>query len=294
MRIIPILHILHFVNILSIIRIACIIRLMNILSMICKWRRCFILKQVIAIINQKGGVGKSTTAHALGCGLKKQGFKVLFIDLDAQGNLSYTLGADTNKVTILDLLMQKADIKDTIQKTSEGDCIVSSNELSGADITITQTGKEYRLKEALESISNEYDYVILDTPPALGILTVNALTACTQIVIPSQADIYSLQGIGQLYGTIKTVKQYCNSNLKISGILLTRYNSRAILSRDITELIADTAKQLNTIVFKTPIRECIALKEAQARKKDIYSYAPKSNATIDYESFLKEFLGEIK
>jgi chromosome partitioning protein len=166
----------------------------------------------------------------------------------------------------------------------------ASPALASADALITTTGKEYRLREALEPLKKSYDYIILDTPPALGILTVNALTACNSVVIPAQADTFSLQGIGQLSQTIQTVKKYCNPSLSIKGIVITRYSSRAVLTRDMTELLDDTARQLNTKLYKTKIRECIAIKEAQASQQDIYSYSPKSNATADYKQLVEEIL----
>ena len=159
-----------------------------------------------AIINQKGGVGKSTTAEALGAGLTLKGYKVLFIDLDAQGNLTYTLGANSKGYNSLDVLTQEATAEAAIQHTDRGDIIPSTPALAGADTAITSTGKEYRLKEALEPLKKSYDFIVIDTPPALGILTINALTACTGAVIPAQADIYSLQGISQLNQTIETVR----------------------------------------------------------------------------------------
>lgn len=248
------------------------------------------MQEIISIINQKGGVGKSTTAQALGAGLILKGFKVLLIDLDAQGNLSYTAGADITGLTVIDVLEQRTSPEQAIQRTAQGDIIPASPSLAGADMLLTQTGKEYRLKEAIEPLKSMYDYFIIDTPPALGILTINALTACTGVIIPAQADIYSLQGIGQLYHTIKTVKQYCNPDLKIKGILLTRHNNRTVLSRDMAEMIEETAKQLNTIVYKTTIRETVTVKEAQASRTDLYSYSPKSNAAADYTAFIEEVI----
>lgn len=247
--------------------------------------------KTLAIINQKGGVGKSTTAHAIGAGLKNKGFSVLFVDLDAQGNLSYTLGASTQGSNALGVLQRPMSAKEAIQSTEQGDVIASSPALAGADILITETGKEYRLREALESVKGAYDYCVIDTPPALGIVTVNALTACEEIIIPAQADIYSLQGISQLANTIETVKRYCNPALSVAGIVLTRYNSRSILSREVAEMISETAEQLHTKLFEAKIRECTALKEAQARKENIFSYAPKSNAASDYKQLLKEVIG---
>jgi chromosome partitioning protein len=246
--------------------------------------------KIFGLINQKGGVGKSTTALALGAGLSLKGFKVLFVDLDAQGNLTHTLGASNDGPTAIDILAKEATSAEAIHKGQRWDYIAGSPALAGADMILTQTGKEFRLKESLESIKENYDYIVIDTPPALGILTINALAACDGVIIPAQADIYSLQGIGQLYGTIKTVRQYCNQNLRIMGILLTRYSPRSILSRDIAEMIEQTASQLETKVYKTTIREAVAIKEAQARQQDIYSYAPKGKATMDYKSFVEEVL----
>lgn len=243
-----------------------------------------------AIINQKGGVGKSTTALAIGSGLKKQGARVLFVDLDAQGNLSYTMGANTQGYNALGILQRPDTTATEIQHTAQGDIVASSPALAGADTALTEVGKEYRLREALATVSGLYDYCIIDTPPALSILTINALTACTGAIIPAQADIYSLQGIGQLNNTIQTIKKYCNPALTIKGIILTRYNARSVLSKEVTEMIEQTAAELDTKVFDTKIRECTALKEAQAMKQDIFTYAPKSNASADYNAIIKELL----
>lgn len=246
--------------------------------------------QVIAVINQKGGVGKSTTALAIGAGFILKGYKILYIDLDAQGNLSYTLKASNAGYNVMGILQKPETVKGEIQNTEQGDVIASSPALSGADTLLTEIGKEYRLREAIELIKDLYDYVIIDTPPALGILTINALTACNGIIIPAGADIYSLQGISQLKGTIETVKKYCNNSLEILGILLTRYNSRAIISREVAEMLEKTAKRLNTKLYDTKIRECTAIKEAQAMRESIFTYAPKSNATVDYKALTDEIL----
>jgi chromosome partitioning protein len=246
--------------------------------------------RIITIALQKGGTGKSTTAHALGQGLQHQGFRVLFLDLDPQGNLTYTMQAEAGEPTAFEVMTKKATAKEAIQQTSQGHIIPASPQLSGADLEITQTGKEYRIKEALRPIQNLYDFCIIDTPPALGTLTVNALAAATEVIIPVQADTYSIQGIGQLYSTIDAVKAYCNPGLIVEGILITRYNSRAILSRDLADTIDATASQLGTKLFKTTIREGIAVKEAQARREPLYRYAPNSNPAQDYHEFICEYL----
>ena len=244
--------------------------------------------QTIAIINRKGGVAKTSTAHALGAGLIKRGKKVLFVDLDSQTNLSHALAADMTAPDSMQVLTKEVTAADAIQRTEYGDIIAGSESLAAADANITATGKEYRLKEALNGL--KYDYIIIDTPAALGTLTVNALTAAVKIIIPVQAELYSLQGIGQLNEAITAVQQYCNPALTIDGILLTRFNSRAVISRDMQENLAEVAQKLNTRLFKTPIRECIAVKEAQARQQDIFTYAPRSNAAKDYDDFINEFL----
>lgn len=245
-----------------------------------------------AIINQKGGVGKSTTALAIGAGLKIKGCSVLYIDLDAQGNLSYTLGATTQGYNAMGVLQRPETAAQEVQHLPQGDIIASSPALAGADTILAETGKEFRLKEALENLSTNYDYCIIDTPPALGILTINALTACNGVIIPAQADIYSLQGISQLGNTLQTVKKYCNSSLAVLGIVLTRYNTRSIISKEVTELIEKVAEELGTKLYKTKIKECTALKEAQAVKQDIFNYAPKSNAAADYKALVNEILEE--
>lgn len=246
----------------------------------------------IAVINQKGGVGKSSSAAAIGKGLSLKGYRVLFIDLDAQGNLSFIMGAKTGADKKIRLLEKPETSKELIQKTEQGDIIANSLSMAGADQLITETGKEFKLREALENLEGLYDYVIIDTPPALGILTVNALTACDEAIIPAQADIFSLQGIEQLSNTIDVVKKYTNSALKVAGIVLTRYNGRAVISRDIAEATEATAAKLHTKLYNTKIRECTAIKEAQARRQDIYSYAPRSNAAKDYEALVEEIIGK--
>ena len=243
--------------------------------------------KTIAIVNRKGGVGKTATAQALGAGLSRRGFKVLYIDLDSQTNLSYGLGADPEGLSSMDVLTGEATAAEAIQHTPQGDVIAGSEALAGADAAIDGTGKEYRLKEAIDGL--QYDYIIIDTPAQLGTLTVNALTAANSVVIPVQADIDSLQGIGQLNKTIEAVKKYCNHDLYIRGILVTRYNGRAVISRDMLSNLEDIARQLKTRLYSTPIRECIAVKEAKASQQDIYTYAPRSNAVKDYEAFIKEF-----
>lgn len=246
--------------------------------------------KVIAIVSRKGGVGKTATAHALGAGLIKRGNKILYVDLDSQTNLSFSVGADGMGPNALDLLTGSCSAAEAIQQTKQGGIIRGCEQLAGADILLTDTGKEYRLKEALAQVKGKYDYVVIDTPAALGTLTVNALTAADFAVIPVQAEIYSLQGIGQLKETLESVKKYCNKGLKVKGILVTRYKGRATLSKDMRDNLDEAAKNLKTKLFNTPVRECISVAEAQAMKQDIFTYAPRSNAAKDYDAFIEELL----
>lgn len=246
--------------------------------------------KTISIVNRRGGVGKTATAHAVGAGLALKGYKVLYIDLDSQCNLTYDVGAKPAPLTSMEVLSGTATAEEAIQHTEGGDIIPASPSLAIADTAIEGTGKEHRLREAIEGL--EYDYIIIDTPPALGVLTVNALTASDSAIIPAQAEVHSLQGIALLYEAIEAVQKYTNPNLKIAGILITRYNGRAILSKDMRANLEDTARELGTKLYSTPIRECIAIKEAQAVQRDIYSYAPRSNATKDYSALLEELLEE--
>lgn len=246
--------------------------------------------ETIAVINQKGGVGKSTTVMALGAGLCLRGRRVLLLDADPQGNLSYTLGPDAPEHTVLDIF-EGLPAADALVKTSCGcDLIPASTGLAASDIRYTDTGKEYMLKEALEPLLPEYDFIILDTPPALSVLTINALTAAMSAIIPAHADIYSLQGIGQLYGTIDAVRRYTNPELRLRGILLTRYNRRVVLNRDITKLLEETAASLGTKVFRARIREGVAVREAQAARRDLFSWAPRSKPASDYLELIDELL----
>lgn len=249
------------------------------------------MKGIVSILNQKGGVGKSTTSHALGAGLAKQGNRVLCIDLDPQGNLSYIAGATTAGPGIYEVLTGKIKAPEAVQSDGTLSIMASSPALSGADAAFAESGKEYRLKKALAPIHGDYDFIVMDTPPALGILTINALTASTGCIIAAQADVLSLQGISQLYGTLEAVRSVSNPSLRVYGILLTRFNARAIISRESAQMIDRTAEQLHTKLYDVRIRECTALKECQATRQNIFDYAPRSNAAQDYQALIDEFLG---
>ncbi len=249
------------------------------------------MSKTICITNQKGGVGKTTTTYALGLGFRTKGFKVLIIDLDPQGNLSFSVGAETDEsLTIYEVLKGDCSAEEAIQHTPIIDIIPSNIILSGVDLEFTHTGREFLLKEALLNVQNKYDYIIIDTPPSLNILTINAFTVSDKIIIPMIADIFSLQGITQLYETIDKVRRYCNPSIIIEGILLTRYNKRAILSNEIKGTAEMIARELNTMVFDTHIRSSISIQEAQTKQENLYYYAPRNSAVTDYMKFVEELL----
>ena len=174
---------------------------------------------VLSLANQKGGVSKTTTVQALSTLLNKQGRGTLAIDLDPQGNLSFVMGANLEDTpTIYNVLKGELSAADILQHTESGDILPANILLSGADVEFMSTGREYLLKEAIQDISSQYEYIIIDCPPALSILTINAFVASNYIVVPSLADVFSMQGMAQLNNTIRSVKKYCNPSLKVAGI----------------------------------------------------------------------------
>lgn len=247
---------------------------------------------ILSISNQKGGIAKTTTTQALGLGLTGLGYKVLLIDLDGQSSLCKVMGADTDGITIYDVLKNKADINDAIQTKLSVDLIPSNKLMAAADMEFTQTGREKLLKNVLTKLNTKYDFIIIDTPPALGILTVNALTASDRVVIPLEADTLAIDGMTQVVETIDLVIEHCNPNLIIDGILLIKHKPRTILAQDLTEKIMEIAQRLNSKVYKTYIRESVSIREAQAMRENIFLYAANSNAQVDYMNFIKEFKEE--
>lgn len=251
------------------------------------------MAKVISVSNQKGGVGKTTTVCSVAAGLKKRGRRVLAIDLDPQGNLGFSVAADTEtSATVYDVLKGEVKTQYAIQKLPAMDIIISSILLSGIELEFTDRGREFLLKDALRPVQDRYDYILLDTPPALGILTINAFTASDTIIVPTLSDIFSLQGIAQLYETVERVKQYCNPNISIAGILLTKFNPRTLLSREIRGTAELIARDLHIRVFDTFIRSSVAAGEAQSVQRSLFDYSPRNNITRDYKKFIDELLAE--
>jgi chromosome partitioning protein len=248
--------------------------------------------RVVAIATQKGGEGKTTTAAALAAGLILKGYKVLAVDMDSQQSLSFIMGADCTGITVMDILTGKAGAAQAIQHTPSGDIIPGHEELAKIDVILgDDLGKPFKLKKALEPVKELYDYVIVDTPPALSTLTANALTAADSLIIPAQADISSIQGIAQIKETIEAAQEYTNPDLKVLGLLMVRHNPRTNLTKTIQDqLEKDIAPLLDTRIFNTTIREAVAIREAKCKQEPIYQYAPRAKVTGDYLAFIEEFI----
>ena len=248
------------------------------------------MARITTVINQKGGVGKTTTAHALATGLNHKGFKALVVDADPQGNISYTMQADPAQAGLYEALKGIAKATDTIQHTAQGDLISSSIDLAGADMEFTQTGREYLLREVLDAISADYTHVIIDSPPSLGIMTVNALTASNDLIIPVGAEIYALQGLQQLLNTIGKVQKYSNPGLTVAGLLITRKGNKAVATRQLIDAIQQRAGALNLHLYGAVIREAVAIREAQIMQGSIFDTHPRAKVTDDYNAFIGEYI----
>ncbi len=243
---------------------------------------------VIAMSNHKGGVAKTTSAVNIGAGLGNLGQKVLLIDIDPQANLTQSLGIQQPHPTIYEAINGSIEKLPIIEVTPSLFVVPSSLDLSGAELELSsEAGREYLLQEKIEPILDRFDYVIIDCPPSLGLLTINALTAAHQVFIPLQAEFLATQGLAKLMEVIEKIKKRLNKKLEIGGVFLTRYDKRKILNRDVAESVQDffAAK-----VFNTKIRENVALAEAPSSGLDVLRYNPKSNGAADYLALCREIL----
>jgi len=244
--------------------------------------------KIISIANQKGGVGKSTTTIILADALVFKGYKVLVIDLDAQCNTSYAFNALDTDLNVYTLLKGNS-IEPIIQRHRGVDIIPSSPLLSGANMEFVSKGKESMLKDAIEPILKHYDYILIDTAPEVNILTINALIASTSVIVPTLTTTFAMQGLKTLFENIQVV-QKINKGLKIEGLLLTRFNTRTIISRDLRGVILQMAKQMDTKIFKTAIHEGVAIQESQTQQESLLTYAPKAQVSKDYLNLAKELI----
>jgi len=245
--------------------------------------------RIITIVNQKGGTGKTTTAINLGVALANKGKKVLLIDFDPQASLTYSLGIKDANPTIADVMLNgKTRLTSTLTPTQEGLQVVPGS-LTLADVELslsTKIGRENILKNRLDGLEG-FDFVFIDSPPSLSMLTVNALNASHEVLIPLQMEILSLQGLSQLLNTIVEVKEVLNPGLKITGIVPSMFDNRRNLSKEILQTLKANTKER---IFNTVIRECVKIAEAPSFAKSVLSYAPGSNGAVDYIDLAKEFL----
>lgn len=245
------------------------------------------MSKVICISNHKGGVGKTTSTVNIGAGLNRLGKKVLLIDLDPQANLTQSLGITDQSPNIYGAIKGEYKIK-PIEIISGLDLVPSTLDLSGAEVELSgEAGREFILREVIEPVRSKYDYVIIDCPPSLGLLTINAFTAADLIYIPLQSQYLAIQGLSKLVQVIEKIKQRLNKGLEIGGVFITQYDQRKVLNRDVVSTIQGHFKDL---VFETKIRDNVALAEAPTQGQDIFRYNPKSYGAEDYLSLCNEII----
>ena len=245
------------------------------------------MSKVISISNHKGGVGKTTSTINIGAGLNKLGKTVLLIDLDPQANLSQSLGLTDQERNIYGAIRGEYKLE-PIEVLKGLHIIPSTLDLSGAEIELSgEAGREYIFRELIEPLRRSYDYILIDSPPSLGLLTINAFTASDMVFIPLQAQYLALQGLAKLMEVIDKIKKRLNKELTVGGVFITQYDNRKVLNRDVAATIKAHFKDR---VFKTKIRDNIALAEAPAQGVDIFRYSPKSYGAEDYLKLCKEII----
>lgn len=247
--------------------------------------------KIISVANQKGGVGKTTTTVNLSTILAKKGKKVLLIDTDPQGNATSGLGVSKDvELSVYDILIGDTEFDETLQETAIKNLKVcpSNISLAGAEVQlVSMMSREQRLKTKLDKIKDQYDYILIDCPPSLGLVTLNAFTASGSVLIPVQCEYFALEGLGQLLNTVNLVKKHLNKNLEIEGALLTMYDARTNLSN---QVVKEVKKYFEDKVYKTVIPRNVRLSEAPSYGMPITVYDPRSKGAKAYEKFAKELL----
>lgn len=247
--------------------------------------------KIISVANQKGGVGKTTTTVNLSTILAKKGKKVLLIDTDPQGNATSGLGVSKEvELSVYDILIGDTEFDETLQETAIKNLKVcpSNISLAGAEVQlVSMMSREQRLKTKLDKIKDQYDYILIDCPPSLGLVTLNAFTASDSVLIPVQCEYFALEGLGQLLNTVNLVKKHLNKNLEIEGALLTMYDARTNLSN---QVVKEVKKYFEDKVYKTVIPRNVRLSEAPSYGMPITVYDPRSKGAKAYEKFAKELL----
>ena len=247
--------------------------------------------KIISVANQKGGVGKTTTTVNLSTILAKKGKKVLLIDADPQGNATSGLGLEKDvEPSTYDILVNDTELEEAMQKTIIKNLLIcpANMDLAGAEVElVSMMSREQRLKEKVDIIKNKFDYILIDCPPSLGLITLNAFTASDSVLIPVQCEYFALEGLGQLLNTINLVKKHLNKSIKIEGALLTMYDIRTNLSN---QVVKEVKKYFENKVYKTVIPRNVRLSEAPSYGMPITEYDPRSKGAKSYMKFAKEFL----
>lgn len=247
------------------------------------------MAKVLAFANQKGGVAKTTTTINLGVAFQELGHRVLAVDMDPQGNLTMSLGLNPDSVrpSMYDVLVNQVSIEDALFRR-ELDVVVSSIDLAAAEIALSSLiGRERALSKALMQVADRYDYILIDTPPSLGLLTINALTAADGVIVPVQCEYLSLRGLAQLERTLELVRENLNPKVHIAGILPTMYDSRTVHGREAVEVLRNS---FGDLVFDTVIRKTIRFAEAPVKGESVLKYAPGSDAANVYRRLAREVL----
>lgn len=250
------------------------------------------MSRVIAVANQKGGIGKTTTAVNIAFDLAEMGKKVLLIDTDGQCNSTDTCRAEIEGVaTLFDLLFEKEKVGGCIQHMEKLDVIASDGLMKNPETKFPDDATRlFTMRDACEDIREDYDFIIIDTPPSLGCMLSNALTFSDEVIIPVTCDRYGMVGINDLYMTINAIKKYTNRSLRVAGVLLNRYKERTTLCREISNELPEVLKMFETTVFDTRIRECEDCKKAPAVRMGIQEYNPKCRAAQDYWNLCEEII----
>src|SRR3954462_12075464 len=251
------------------------------------------LAQVIAFANQKGGVAKTTTTLNLAVAFREKGLKVLVIDLDPQGNLTMSQGLnpDTIEKSMFDVLVHRIPIEDIIAER-EVDVAVASIDLAGAELALSSMiGRERALEKALASVKPQYDYILIDTPPSLGLLTINALVASNGVIVPVQCEYLSLRGLVQLENTLSMIRENLNQDVEIQGILPTMFDKRLLHSKEAVDILKEN---FGDLVFKTKIRKTVRYAEAPVKGQSVLGYDPTGDAADLYRELAKEVLNGAK
>ncbi len=250
--------------------------------------------RVVAVANQKGGVAKTTTVHSLGVALAESGRKVLLVDLDPQASLTWACGIDPDTVerSMHEVLLRRSKAADAVQRVGDLAVLPSTIDLAGAEMhLLTKTGREYVLRKALDRLVPDYDVVLIDCPPSLGILTINGLTAAGEVLIPLQAEALGQRGVAQLMDTIDDVRTYTNKDLQVRGVIATMFDGRTKLARQVVEQVQEDH---GLEVFDPPVPKSVKVAEAPGQGRSVLEHAPGSKGAVAYRELAERIFGKAK